>query len=62
MKYKFVKLRPLTVGEEVCIDKKTLPSRRQRLCPESCKVYTKGTGSRFIEQFKMAKVVSYFDC
>ena len=37
MKYKFVIRSPLTVGEEVCIDKKTLVPRRQHLCPESCK-------------------------
>ena len=60
MKYKFVKRRPLTVGEEVCIDKKTFLPRRQRLGPESCKAYTRVAGSKFIEQFKSGH--SYFDC
>lgn len=60
MKYKFVKLRPLTVGEDVCIDKKTFLARRQLLCPESCKAHARGAGSIFIEQFKSGH--RYFDC
>jgi hypothetical protein len=60
MKYKFVKRRPLTVGEEVCIGKNIFLPRRQRLRPVSCKADTRGVGSKFIEQFKSGH--SYFDC
>jgi hypothetical protein len=60
MKYKYVKRRPLTVDEEVCIDKETFLPRRQRLCPESCKAYTRGTGSIFMYYFKSGH--SYVDC
>jgi hypothetical protein len=55
-----VKRRPLTVDEEVCIDKKTFLPRRQHLCPESCKAYTRGARNKFIEEFKSGH--SYFDC
>lgn len=60
VKYKFVKRRPLSVVEEVCIDKKPFLPRRQRLCPEFCKAYPRGPGSKFIEQFKSGH--SYYYC